>query len=568
MLKKILAASTAGVLALTALASTAMAADDYTIVFENSVEVDTVTLELTNELTQAQIKELLGNTGLAKGDPDNSDSWDDSKNSYKNIVLSTWVKKFTDLAGKDKDGNASGKYSFNDSKKDITFGGATVNVKLTGNIKEYSVAKAGTAVDAAFPDGTYYSDGTTTLEAGATLTADTLIPKGNSSTYAWFDGNDLSTYVGPTVKPEKAVQGKEFEKELTISKDASWYSNTNPVDGYASTPAVANGSFGLSALNQLQSIDYSKSSVKVSFTVSMPGNLFRAIVSGNTDAEWNWGNAQWNNALISQIVASQAGQQAIADYFGIVGESGTGSTGANFSHKGGVSSHNETKVTKATYETKTNKKALPNHGKATVGLGINATPTRLKNLNNGGTITFEFNQDMWNGVFADVEVIFRAASGQVKYPLATDYKWSEDGKSITVPLPAGLTYNEQLNSFNSFSFEYLVGTAHTGDLVDLGNGDNIGEWWGNNPTFWNADVTKITITANKEAPKDPDNSNSGGLVNSGDSSNSTPSSSSSNTNSGSNSNGEKNPGTGVAVAVAPVVLAAAGAAVVISKKRK
>ncbi len=172
---------------------------------------------------------------------------------------------------------------------------------------------------------------------------------------------------------------------------------------------------------------------------------------------------------------------------------------------------------------------------------------------------------MWNGVFADVEVIFRAASGQVKYPLATDYKWSEDGKSISVPLPAGLTYNEQLNSFNSFSMEYKVGTTHTGDLIDLGNGDNIGQWWGNNPTFWNANVTKITISANKEAPK-PDDSNSGGLVSSDSSSTSTPSNSS-NTNSGSN-NGEKNPGTGVAVAVAPVVLAAAGAAVVISKKRK
>ncbi len=565
MLKKILAVSTAGVLALTALASTAMAADDYTIVFENSVEVDTVTLELTNELTQAQIKELLGNAGAANGDNDNKDGWDDSKNSYKNIILSTWVKKFTDLKGKDKSGNEAGTYSFNDSKKDITFGGATVNVKLTGNIKEYSVAKAGETVDAGFPDGTYYSDGKSTLTAGSTLTADTLVPKGNSGAYAWFSGSDLTTYVGPTTNPEKAVQSKEFEKELTISKDASWYKNTNPVEGYTSTPAVANGSFGLSALNQLQSIDYSKSSVKVAFTVSMPGNLFRAIVSGSTDAAWDWSGAQWNNALISQIVASQAGQQAIADYFGIVGESGTGSTGSNFSHKGGTSSHNETKVTKATYETKTDKKALPNWGKATIGLGINATPTRLKNLNNGGTITFEFDQDMWNGVFADVELIFRAASGQVKYPLATDYKWSEDGKSISVPLPAGLTYNEQLNSFNSFSMEYKVGTTHTGDLIDLGNGDNIGQWWGNNPTFWNANVTKITITANKEAPK-PDDSNSGGLVSSDSTSTSTPSSSS-NTNSGSN-NGEKNPGTGVAVAVAPVVLAAAGAAVVISKKRK
>ncbi|MBD5384251.1 MAG: NPXTG-anchored protein [Ruminococcaceae bacterium] len=564
MLKKILAASTAGVLALTALATTAMAADDYTIVFENVVENETVTLELTNELTQAQIKELLGNDGAATGDADNADGWDDSKNSYKNIVLSTWIKKFTNLAGKDKNGNTSGTYSFDDSKKDITFGGATVDVKLTGNIKEYVVAKAGETVAAGFPSGTYYSDGKTTLTASATLDADTLIPRGNSGTYAWFSGNNLSNYVGPTTNPEKAVQSKEFEKELTISNSASWYKNTNPVEGYASTPAVANGTFGLSALNQLQSIDYSKSSVKVSFTVSMPANLFRAIVSGSTDATWNWTGATWDNALISQIVASQAGQQAIADYFGIVGESGTGSTGSNFSHKGGTSSHNETKVTKSEYSTTSKNDKLPNHGKATIGLGINATPTRLKNLNNGGTITFEFDKDMWNGVFADVEVIFRAASGQVKYPLATDYKWSEDGKSITVPLPSGLTYNEQLNSFNSFSMEYLVGVAHTGDLVDLGSGDNIGQYWGNNPTFWDANVTKITITANKEAPADNNNSQGGLVSETPTSSTSTPSST---TNNGT-SNGEKNPGTGVAVAVAPVVLAAAGAAVVISKKRK
>ncbi len=559
MLKKILAASTAGVLALTALASTAMAADDNTIVFENVVENETVTLELTNELTADNIKSLLGNASTA----DVADGWDDSKNSYSNIVLSAWIKEIsgntaaTGVQGVGKDGKATGVwYNFNSSKKDITFGGATVDVKLQGSMKEYVVIRAGSTVPADAP----VSSG---LTPGATLEADTLLPKGTKGGAAGFN---TAFTAADAANGVKGNQAKDWTKELTIAKDTAWLDSkiSATVNGFATSPVAANASFGASATNQLQSIDYGKSSVKMSFTVSMPADMFRGMVtkiSGNT---WDWSGATWNSALINEILNSQAGKDTINNYFGIVGESGTVS-GGTFTSKGGVSSNNQTKVTKADYETTSSKKALPNWGKATIGLGINATPTRLKNLNNGGTITFEFNKDMWNGVFADVEVIFRAASGQVKYPLATDYKWSEDGKSISVPLPAGLTYNEQLNSFNSFSMEYKVGVTHSGDLVDLGNGDNIGQWWGNNPTFWDANVTKITISANKEAPK-PDDSNSGGLVSSDSTSTSTPSSSS-NTNSGSN-NGEKNPGTGVAVAVAPVVLAAAGAAVVISKKRK
>ncbi len=559
MLKKILAASTAGVLALTALASTAMAADDNTIVFENVVENETVTLELTNELTADNIKSLLGNAATA----DVADGWDDSKNSYSNIVLSAWIKEIsgntaaTGVQGVDKNGNPTGTwYNFNSSKKDITFGGATVDVKLQGSMKEYVVIRAGSTVPVDAP----VSSG---LTPGATLEADTLLPKGTKGGAAGFN---TAFTAADDANGVKGNQAKDWTKELTIAKDTAWLDSkiSATVNGFATSPVAANASFGASATNQLQSIDYGKSSVKMSFSVSMPADMFRGMVtkiSGNT---WDWTGATWNSALINEILNSQAGKDTINNYFGIVGESGVVS-GGTFTSKGGVSSNNQTKVTKADYETTSSKKALPNWGKATIGLGINATPTRLKNLNNGGTITFEFNTDMWNGVFADVEVIFRAASGQVKYPLATDYKWSEDGKSISVPLPAGLTYNEQLNSFNSFSMEYKVGTTHTGDLIDLGNGDNIGQWWGNNPTFWNANVTKITISANKEAPK-PDDSNSGGLVSSDSSSTSTPSNSS-NTNSGSN-NGEKNPGTGVAVAVAPVVLAAAGAAVVISKKRK
>lgn len=560
MLKKILAASTAGVLALAAMASSAMAADDNTIVFENVVENETVTLELTNELTKDDMMALLGQgTGADCADPEG-----DSGNSYSNIVLSAWIKQMngdagTGVMGVGKDGKTTGTYyKFNDSKKDITFGGATVNAVLQGSMKEYVVIGAGKTIPADAPQEWLVEYG---FAAGDQLAAPILLPKGTKGGAAGFN---TTFTAADAANKEKGEEAKEWKQEVAIAKDVSWLNSTGTA-GYATSPAGLQASFGASATNVLQSINYDKSSVKMSFTVSMPADMFRGMVTTVSGNSWNWSGATWNSALISEILNSQAGKDTINNYFGIVGESGTVSNG-NFTRKGGVSSNNQTKVVKADYETKTSKKALPNHGRATVGLGINATPTRLKNLNNGGTITFEFNKDMWNGVFADVEVIFRAASGQVKYPLATDYKWSEDGKSITVPLPAGLTYNEQLNSFNSFSFEYKVGTAHTGNLVDLGNNDNnIGQWWGNNPTFWDAVVNKITITANKEAPKPDDSSNSGGLVSSGDStSTSTPSS---NTNSGSN-NGEKNPGTGVAVAVAPVVLAAAGAAVVISKKRK
>lgn len=604
MLKKILAASSAAVVAVSALASTAMAAtsDDYTIVIENVNDYKMVTLDLTASLNAGQIETLIGgkhevNPKIGTGTVPATmyDTADDAANSYANLVLSVWMADFNNLQGRDSNYKAqdrndgkSGAYTWND----VTFNGATIKVDLEANVQKKFKIDPGYILPAGgdwLPEG--YPEDTDYVVGGDGLIVDPG-RKGGASGYKW-DGKKLETEAdnktliidvrNNSVGPDQV----SFTDENTIAKTASWknFDSKNTTLGHVVTPTSMKPKFGINAMATLDEILYKKSSVSVDFSVTMPEYAYYGMMYG-TEAQgywWDWANTCWRDSNgnkvtnFADILNGTNAKNSINDYFGIVGQSwGSGTDCTGGISAGGI----EVKVKNVTAEDVHKVNPLSLDRWYSVALGINATPTRLKNMNNGGTIEFIFKNDIWSGSFLSVETILRSASGVASVPLASEFAFAESGKSVSLPFPAGLTGGSEANPFNSFWLDYVVkGTGwYDPNGVNSGNLDGSHGWLGDatNPTQWNNELVQIVIHANKEAPKDDTSSSTsssttsnstsdGGLVSSSTTSSSTPSSSA--TNSGSNS-GEKNPGTGVAVAVAPVVLAAAGAAVVISKKRK
>lgn len=618
MLKKILAASSAAVVAVSALASTtAMAAgDDYTIVIENVNDYKMVTLDLSASLSANQIKELLGGNKTITNITDtdevtcaNYDNTTDAENSYANMVLSVWMQNFTGLQGynekdekADRNDGKSGKYTW----EDVEFKGATISVDLEAEVQPKYVIKAGYELPAggdwipedfaeAHPDENYPIGGNGMIVDRGT--------KGGAPGYAFKNGQLVTEEGSTTVlkeDPKNKVTGTNqvsFTKEATISKSAKWEdfnSKDNPsINGKVVRPASIKGTFGLNNENWLEDLLYNKSSVKVDFTVSMPEYAYYGMIHGTEagDYYWDWDDKCWKDPAgnkvtnFKDILNGGAAKDAINDYFGIVGQSWGKDSNKVY---GGVNGIVEIGVKNVVAEDvhKVNPLALDRW--YWVALGYNSTPTRLKNMNNGGTIEFVFKNDVWGGSFLSVEAILRSGSGVAAVPLHSGFAFAESGKSVSMEFPAGLTGSGlgsgETNPFNSIYIDYVIkGTdaeydwgAHGGRPVV---GDDPTKWGGdynNDPTQWGNELVQIVIHCNKEAPKDetskPDSSssNSGGLVEKPDStpSTSTPSTSTPSTNNGGTSNNEKNPGTGVAVAIAPVVLATAAAAVVISKKRK
>lgn len=613
MLKKILAASSAAVVAVSALASTAMAAtsDDYTIVIENVNDYKMVTLDLTASLSANQIKELIGETKDGKDNLVASkigndqvlatmyNTADDSENSYANLVLSVWMADFDNLQGRDsnyktqdRNDGKSGKYTWND----VTFNGATIKVDLEADVQPKYMIPAGYVLpwDGDWVPDEYYNAQENYTVGGNGLVVD-LGRDGGASGYEWdsrgrklvteADNKTLKIYnrntaVGPTQV--------SFTDENTIAKTASWknFDSRNSTLGHVVTPTSMKPKFGLTSMALLDAILYNKSSVSVDFSVTMPEYAYYGMMYG-TEAQgyyWDWTDTCWKDSNgkkvtnFADILNGTNAKNSINDYFGIVGQSwGSGTNCSGGISAGGI----EVKVKNVTAEDVHKVNPLSLDRWYSVALGINATPTRLKNMNNGGTIEFIFKNEIWSGSFLSVETILRSASGVASVPLASEFAFAESGKSVSLPFPAGLTGGSAANPFNSFWLDYVVkGTGwYDPNGVNSGNLDGSHGWLGDatNPTQWNNELVQIVIHANKEAPKDDTSSSTntsssstsdGGLVSSSNTSSSTSSSTTSSaTNSGSNNN-EKNPGTGVAVAVAPVVLAAAGAAVVISKKRK
>ncbi|MDE7360398.1 MAG: hypothetical protein K2N38_00515 [Oscillospiraceae bacterium] len=607
MLKKILAASSAAVVALSALASTAMAAtnDDYTIVIENVNDYKMVTLDLTASLSQNQIKDLLGANreisplvGEVKTSPDMYDTAKDSENSYANMILSVWMANFTNLQGRDsdfktadRDDGKSGGYSW----EDVVFNGATISVDLEANVQKKFVVKSGYVLPAGGP-GIPESYAEDYPDADYEVGGDGLVldvgRKGGAAGYGWKNSkleteSDNKTLVEDPKNNSTGPDQVSFEKEATISKNAAWKnfdSLNGGVNGHVVTPAAVKGTFGLSDIAILDEILYNKSKVTVDFSVSMPEREYYGMVYGTqaTGYYWDWTDKCWRDTNgnkvtnFTEILNGGNTKDAINSYFGVVGQSYGRDSGKVY---GGVDAGVEVKVKNIVAEDVHKVNPLSLDAWYRVGLGMNATPTRLKNMNNGGTIEFVFKNEVWAGSFLSVETILRSGSGIAAVPLTSEFAFAESGKSVSVPFPAGMTGeglgSSQTNPFNSFWLDYMIKGTSWVDPSQLIQLDQTHGWTGvgsANPTQWNNELVQIIIHANKEAPKTEkpaDSSSNGGLVEKPDNSTSTPSTSTpASTNNGGTSNNEKNPGTGVAVAVAPVVLATAAAAVVISKKRK
>lgn len=565
MLKKILAASTAGVLALTAMASSAMAAaDPYTIVIEKTASWEYKILDITASLDDNDIKALLGNGTSAE----TASPVQDSKNSYSNMAFSVWVsdtiinKTFT---------NDSGNSVTNPKFYDIvSIRSASVDINLAANVQDYVNVANGV---------TYYYLDTETDPANPAIssktvanTAGELVPKGVKGGPA-YNGTLTGTTYAMDVTNVPVTSENSFKKEVALNTGLNLNSdNGSTQNGKVTQPVIVNGTYNLANEKQLLSVDYDKSTIDVKFEVRVPKAAYEQMVAGVTgNQQWGTNDDTWDNNYISDLLNSAAGQQVLNTYLGIAAESGTNDPNANpkYVRKGGVTAVNAMKVEVKDDDNGSTQKDMWNdwdNSLLQIGLGVNSTPTKLQNMNNGGTITFTFNKAIPDNQFVSAEIIYRNASGHAVYvngaqdianvPLDNRFAYGEEGQTeITVPFPAGLTYAAgTTNPYKSFALDVTLNKSWQGQVAD--------------PTVSDSSfgLIKVTIKANAEAPKDDNNSSNGGLVSGDPSSSSTPSSS--NTNSGSNGGDEKNPGTGVAVAVAPVVLAAAGAAVVISKKRK
>lgn len=605
MLKKILAASSAAVVALSALASTAMAAanDDYTIVIENVNDYKMVTLDLSASLSQNQIKELLGANreitplvGDVMTSPDMYDTAKDSENSYANMILSVWMAHFTNLRGRDadfkeqdRDDGKSGNYTW----EDVVFNGATISVDLEANVQKKFVVKSGYILPAGgpgIPENWAENNPDTDYEVGGDGLVLDVGRKGGAAGYGWKNSkleteSDNKTLVEDPKNNSTGPDQVSFEKEATISKNAEWKtfdSKDGGVNGHVVTPAAVKGSFGLSDIAILDEILFNKSKVSVDFSVSMPERAYYGMIYGTqaTGYYWDWDAKCWRDTNgnkvtnFSEILNGGTAKDAINSFFGVVGQSYGRDSSKVY---GGVDAGVDVKVKNVVAENVHKVNPLALDAWYRVGLGLNATPTRLKNMNNGGTIEFIFKNDVWAGSFLSVETILRSGSGIAAVPLSSEFAFAESGKSVSVPFPAGMTGeglgSSQSNPFNSFWLDYMIKGTSWLDPSQLVPLDTPHGWTGvgaANPTQWNNELVQIVIHANKEAPKDekPTSSDNGGLVEKPTSSETPSTSTPTSTNNGGTSNNEKNPGTGVAVAVAPVVLATAAAAVVISKKRK
>ena len=196
-------------------------------------------------------------------------------------------------------------------------------------------------------------------------------------------------------------------------------------------------------------------------------------------------------------------------------------------------------------------------------------PNVLKNLNNGGTVTFTLDKDVSN---ATVYGAVRYLGSDGWHIIDADDSYTVSGKTITFSFPSGLTYHENLkDKWHPFLMQWqfrindwgLGGIGGEGNFNGFAGGNAIWDSTTGGPSVdsFDGNIVSITFKANKEGSDSPsieDPNNSGSGNNSGNNSGNT-------SNPGSTSG---NPNTGIALAVAPVVLAAGAVVTLVSKKRK
>lgn len=552
MLKKILAASSAAVVALSAMATVAMADDVADIVINAPKQTDKyVEFDLQGEITGLDLYRLLVKENAVADDMSTAQSWDklsDGDNAYNHMLMGVWVNPTEYFHAMDENWKGIdwyNEYKATDSKNQLLFQDSSDGNKWKSR-KNRS-------------DGNYVE--IKNVEFSTELFAS--VQKYKAVTNASVDSNQIVYEEDGDPTSDSTTAKVSGSGDLVSADGDEGGATTKPVD--------LSASFGLNAKKALRSIDFdqNKSKVTVKFTVKMDANVFRGLgKDSNKGQNWNWGTAgKWDDA--SAFFKGEEGTATLNEYFGIVGEAGTYNRETKeWTKKGSVGTGVRVKMIGDARDAGTTEKIgelpLP-AGTIPIGVGQNATIPQLKALSNGGTITFEFDKAVNSKIIVGT-IQCLSTNGQVALPLGSDFAFDEGGKTLTMKFNPGYTYDPNMNNaYNSFKIMYnfeqntIVGIVPGGN-DNMGNTDYVGK------NKFDGKLIKVTIKANAKAPDNTSSSTSdGGLVSSSTTSSSTPSSSA--TNSGSN-NGEKNPGTGVAVAVAPVVLAAAGAAVVISKKRK
>lgn len=556
MLKKILAASSAAVVALSAMATVAMADDVADIVINAPKQTDKyVEFDLQGEITGLDLYKLLVKENAVAADMSTAQSWDklsDGDNAYNHMLMGVWVSPTEYFYAMDENWQGISwynEYKPTDSKNQLLFQDPSDNNKWKSR-KNRS-------------DGNYIE--IKNVEFATELFAS--VQKYKAVTNASVDSNQIVYEEDGDPTSDSTTAKVSGSGDLVSADGAKGGATTKPVD--------LSASFGLNAKKALRSIDFdqNKSKVTVKFTVKMDANVFRGLgKDSNKGQNWNWGtNNNWDDA--SAFFKGEEGTATLNEYFGIVGEAGTYNRETKqWTKKGAVGTGVRVKMIGDARDAGTTEKIgglpLP-AGTIPIGVGQNATIPQLKALTNGGTITFEFDKAVNSRIIVGT-IQCLSTNGQVALPLGSDFAFDEGGKTLTMKFNPGYTYDPNMNNaYNSFKIMYNFEQDTVVGIVDPTQ--KPGETTVGNTNFGGKDkydgkLIKVTIKANAKAPDNTSSSTSdGGLVSSSTTSSSTPSSSA--TNSGSN-NGEKNPGTGVAVAVAPVVLAAAGAAVVISKKRK
>ena len=349
--------------------------------------------------------------------------------------------------------------------------------------------------------------------------------------------------LNPKLKDVKTVGTNEAGYPVVGAANASKL-------GRATDPVNLEIAFeGLGDALKLKKVNTDKSKVEVELDVTVTGATFGKYVVDNyvvngAPGLWSWGDQFFSNNGGNFSALVPTSPSGYSTQFGLV-LVGCRPNTAGFNAVLPANLEEEPKAEK----TKGDLFILDNGG-ARVDFAKLVSPAVMKNLNNGGTVTFKFNKDFSLAGWKYGNVVYW--NGARTIPLASDFGYDVAGNSITFTIPAGLTYDE--GSANEFKPFYLQWDFRT-NVVES-SGDAIFDG-GAGAADYDGRIISMTFKANG-APDAPsvDGSNSGTTSGSQGGNTSNPGSTSG------------NPNTGIALAVAPIVLAAGAVVTIASKKRK
>lgn len=320
--------------------------------------------------------------------------------------------------------------------------------------------------------------------------------------------------------------------------------------GSATAPVTVKVEFDLDRAHKLQNVTAATATVELDMTID--GDTWKKFGSGNTSVGnvdfWGW-------------VDEYFGSTGAGDFRDDLNKVGLALVGNSTLHP---STNNVAVAVKANLTEKENivedKKPLYLTKKGTmyIDFGTSVSPTFMKNLNNGGTVTFNLDSDATPVKYLTGYVLYW--NGNTRVPLAgANAGYVVNGNSITFTVPEGLTYDEgTTNEWKGFNLQWVL--EGNDDLIHDDRDDDYDIWEddnGNDATPDEETLPKLRILSMTfKANGAPADGNTSGSTSGGSTSN------------GSNNGGNKNPSTGIALAVAPAALACAFVAVAAVKSKK